>query len=30
VLRAVCAGELSLDDLTPAGVGRYFEGNGHG
>ena len=29
VLRAVCAGELSLDDLTPAGVGRYFEGNGH-
>jgi ferredoxin-nitrite reductase len=31
VLRRVCAGELSLDDLTPAGVGRYFEeGNGHG
>ena len=29
VLGAVCAGELSLDDLTPAGVGRYFEGNGH-
>jgi len=29
VLRAVCAGELSVDDLTPAGVGRYFEGNGH-
>jgi len=26
----VCAGELSLDDLTPAGVGRYFEGNGNG
>ena len=25
VLRAVCAGDLSLDDLTPAGVGRYFE-----
>ena len=31
VLRAVCAGDLSLDDLTPAGVGRYFEeGNTHG
>lgn len=27
VLRAVCAGELTLDDLTPAGVGRYFEGS---
>ena len=26
VLRAVCAGDLSLDDLTPEGVGRYFAG----
>ena len=31
VLRAVCAGELSLDDLTPTGVGHHFQGgNGHG
>lgn len=26
VLRAICAGEISLDDITPAGAGRYFEG----
>ena len=28
VLRAVCAGELSLDDLTPAGAGHYFAEKG--
>lgn len=28
VLRAVCAGDLSLDDLTPAGVGSYFDTQG--
>jgi ferredoxin-nitrite reductase len=27
VLRAICAGEMTLDDVTPAGVGRYFEGS---
>jgi ferredoxin-nitrite reductase len=30
VLRAVCAGDLSLDDLTPEGVGRYFADAGQG
>lgn len=28
VLRAICAGELSLDDVTPAGVGRHFAEGG--
>ncbi len=28
VLRAVCAGELTLDDVTPAGVGAYFSERG--
>ena len=28
ILRAVCAGELTLDDVTPAGVGAYFSERG--
>ncbi len=26
VLRAICAGEMSLEDVTATGAGRYFEG----
>jgi ferredoxin-nitrite reductase len=26
-LRAICAGEIGLDDLTPAGAGHYFQGS---
>jgi ferredoxin-nitrite reductase len=26
-LRAICAGEMSLDDLTPAGAGHLFQGS---